>query len=120
MIKNTPDFIIEFTSIINQLGGKVIYPRVIKHYAPKVIVYFNLEINIEYVNRIYLECNDIEEETGVCLLSNLTNRKFVCLSRYVYLLISELEKKYKVEFKMTSKVAHYFLRGNRELKYSLN
>jgi hypothetical protein len=120
MIRNKPDFILEFTLIINQLGGKVIYPRVIKRYAPKVIVYFNLKNNNEYVNRIYLEVNEIDDETGVCLLSNLSKRKFVCLSRYVYLIITELEKIYSIEFRMQPRVAYYYFKGRKELQYSLN
>ena len=120
MIKNKPEFLPEFVLVINELGGKVIYPRVIKQFAPKIIVHFNFGNNIDYYNRVYLQIDSNDDETGVLLCSNFTYHKFVYLSEYMLLLISQLENKYNKEFIMKPRVAYYYLKGIKELQSPLN
>jgi hypothetical protein len=120
MTNNKPEFILEFVTIINQLGGRIMYPRKITQLGVKIIVRFNVGEYFDYINMIYLQVDEIDEETGVKVKSIITNRNFVSLSQYIFLLVSDLEQEHKREYLMKPKVAHYYFKGREELQQSLN
>lgn len=120
MKNNRPEFLLEFVSIIQELGGKIMYPRKITQLGVKIIVRFNVEEYFDYINMIYLKVNENEEETGVIVKSILTDRNFVSLSKYIFLLVSDLEQEHKKEYLLKPKVAYYYFKGRKELQFSLN
>jgi hypothetical protein len=120
MTNNKPEFILEFVTIINQLGGKILYPRKITQLGVKIIVRFNIGEYFDYINMIYLKVDENEEETGVIVKSILTNKNFVSLSQYVSLLVEELEREHRKEYLMKHKTAYYYFKGIKELQHSLN
>ena len=120
MTNNKPEFILEFVTIINQLGGKILYPRKITQLGVKIIVRFNIGEYFDYINMIYLKVDENEEETGVIVKSIITDRNFVSLSQYIFLLISDLEREHKKEYLLKPKVSYYYFKGREELQHSLN
>lgn len=120
MIRNKPEFILEFVSIIQELQGKIMYPRKITKLGVKIIVRFNVGEYFDYINMIYLKVDENEEETGVIVKSIITDRDFVSLSKYIFLLISDLERKHKKEYLLKPKTSYYYFKGIKELQHSLN
>ena len=93
-------FLTSFKRIINDLNGSTFFPR-----KPKsnyhIGVFFSMRSKI-FSDNLFLKSVPEEKDCGVLIKSNITHGRLVSLAEYTFILVTQLEDYYGVNFIMNN------------------
>lgn len=98
--------------IITELGGRTFIPRNRDLFDFGVIF---LNGNKTFFDNIEYKHFSREKECGVVLKSSITDKKFISIKTYTFLLVNEMEKFFGRPIKLTGITAKYYFLGELEI-----
>ena len=104
-------FISAINQITKELGGQTIYPKINQEYD--LILHFNF-YGKEFVDYLSLKVFLKDEDCGIIVRTSITNKKFVPISTYTFLLVENLEEKFHTNISLKQFTAEFYFKGEKE------
>ncbi len=104
-------FISAINQITKELGGQTIYPRINQEYD--LILHFNFQ-GKEFIDYLSLKVFLKDEDCGIIVRSSITDKNYIPISTYTFLLVENLEEKLHSNISLKHFTAGFYFKGEKE------